>query len=358
MEHRNPPTVTVTPDPHVPGRVFISGARLSFAAGLNAARAGKPDPVTGNTPLPRYDCVLLVPEAAGEALQALWNAMRTAAVSRWRDRADVVMTELNAGARLAVRSGAAKASTPGFLGSYSIACGAKVENPPVLLDNYLNAAGTGPQELKRPQARLYSGCYVNAQLDFWPQDNQAGGKRVNADIKVVQFLTDGDPLGGGGAPADASAFASFASAPNPALTPGFGAPPQGAGFGAPPQGAGFGAPPQGAGFGAPPQGAGFGAPPQGAGFGAPPQGAGFGAPPQGAGFGAPPQGAGFGAPPQGAAPSFGAPPQGAGFGAPPQGAGFGAPPQGAAPSFGAPPQGAAPSFGAPPQGAGFGAPPF
>jgi hypothetical protein len=42
--------------------------------------------------------------------------------------------------------------------------------------------------------KVYSGCYVNVTLRLWVQNNQYG-KRVNAALRAVQFVRDGDPLG-------------------------------------------------------------------------------------------------------------------------------------------------------------------
>lgn len=42
----------------------------------------------------------------------------------------------------------------------------------------------------------YAGCYVNAIIDFWIQDNKYG-KRVNANLYGVQFVADGEPFGQG-----------------------------------------------------------------------------------------------------------------------------------------------------------------
>ena len=38
---------------------------------------------------------------------------------------------------------------------------------------------------------FYAGCYVNAIINFWVQDNNFG-KRVNANLMAVQFHRDGD----------------------------------------------------------------------------------------------------------------------------------------------------------------------
>lgn len=44
--------------------------------------------------------------------------------------------------------------------------------------------------------RIYAGCYVNAIIELWAQNNQYG-KRINANLLGVQFAKDGDPFGDG-----------------------------------------------------------------------------------------------------------------------------------------------------------------
>ena len=48
---------------------------------------------------------------------------------------------------------------------------------------------------------IYPGCYVNVSIDFWAQDNSYG-KRINAQLRGVQFVKDGERLGGSVAAAD------------------------------------------------------------------------------------------------------------------------------------------------------------
>lgn len=43
---------------------------------------------------------------------------------------------------------------------------------------------------------IYAGCYVNASVEIWIQDNNYG-KRVNANLHGVQFVRDGDTFGAG-----------------------------------------------------------------------------------------------------------------------------------------------------------------
>ncbi len=42
----------------------------------------------------------------------------------------------------------------------------------------------------------YSGCYVNASIELWAQDNTYG-KRINASLLAVQFFKNGEPFGDG-----------------------------------------------------------------------------------------------------------------------------------------------------------------
>jgi len=43
---------------------------------------------------------------------------------------------------------------------------------------------------------VYAGCYVNAIISFWIQNNKYG-KRVNANLYGIQFIKDGTPFGSG-----------------------------------------------------------------------------------------------------------------------------------------------------------------
>ncbi len=40
----------------------------------------------------------------------------------------------------------------------------------------------------------YSGCFVNATVTFWAQNNKYG-KRINANLRGVQFVRDGEAFG-------------------------------------------------------------------------------------------------------------------------------------------------------------------
>lgn len=64
---------------------------------------------------------------------------------------------------------------------------ARSKKPPVVVDR-------DKQTLLENDGRPYSGCYVNAIVRLWAQDNNYG-KRINASLRAVQFARDGDPFG-------------------------------------------------------------------------------------------------------------------------------------------------------------------
>lgn len=62
--------------------------------------------------------------------------------------------------------------------------------------------------LSEDDNRIYSGCYVNAIIELWAQNNQ-WGKRINANLMAVQFYKDGEPFGDGGVTASVDDFDAF-----------------------------------------------------------------------------------------------------------------------------------------------------
>lgn len=78
---------------------------------------------------------------------------------------------------------------------------------------------------------VYAGCYVNATIRLWVQNNN-WGKRVNAQLRAVQFVKDGASFGAG--PVDATQeFKALDDAPPKGDVPSNGRSRSGAGGGAP-----------------------------------------------------------------------------------------------------------------------------
>ena len=65
---------------------------------------------------------------------------------------------------------------------------------------------------------IYGGCYVNAAIRLWLQEN-THGRGVRCDLVAVQFSKDGDAFGGGGADVTGMFGAVAAPAAAPAAVP-------------------------------------------------------------------------------------------------------------------------------------------
>ena len=67
---------------------------------------------------------------------------------------------------------------------------------PIVLDTDKSPIYKANNEIYEGKAgRIYSGCYVNASIEFFGYDNT--GKGLSAQLRGVQFYKDGDSFGGG-----------------------------------------------------------------------------------------------------------------------------------------------------------------
>lgn len=89
------------------------------------------------------------------------------------------------GIKIAMGDGDDK-SYDGYAGMMYVACHNKVR--PTVVNRRREPVAEG-----EPGAP-YSGCYVNAKVTLWGQDNSYG-KRVNANLRSVQFVKDGAAFG-------------------------------------------------------------------------------------------------------------------------------------------------------------------
>lgn len=95
--------------------------------------------------------------------------------------------------KVALRDGDEKPDTDGY-GEEVMFISANSKNRVPVVDRDLTP-------LSEEEGKPYAGCYVNCTIRLWVQDNK-WGKRVNAALRAVQFLKDGEPFGE--KPADAT----------------------------------------------------------------------------------------------------------------------------------------------------------
>lgn len=178
-------------------KVMLKNVRLAFPT-LN-----KPEQFQG-TGAARYSATLLF-EKGSDTEAAVRAAMRAVAADKWGEaKADSAVKTLFAGNKTALGDGDTKEQYDGFAGMMFVGAHAKENAPPCLL----NGARV---ELPRDTGVIYPGCYCNVSVEFWAQDNQYG-KRINALLRGVQFVKDGDSFAAG-APASTDEFDIVEGAP-------------------------------------------------------------------------------------------------------------------------------------------------
>lgn len=127
------------------------------------------------------------------SVKELRAAFTAVAKEKWADKADSWLKQLEKGDKLALHDGDDKSAYEGFEGNMYVS--ARSQTRPQIRDRDKSA-------LTREDGKPYGGCYVNAIVDVWAQDNNYG-KRVNATLLGVQFVKDGDPFSGGSVADDA-----------------------------------------------------------------------------------------------------------------------------------------------------------
>lgn len=159
-------------------RVMLTGVRLAFPV------LEKAEQFQGQGER-RFSGTLLF-EPNSENHQRLIKAFRAAAAEKWGEaKADAAVKGLSGTGKTAMYDGDTKADKyDGFEGMMALSAHSKEGAPPTLLDGQKNV-------LPRNTGVIYAGCYVNASVEIWAQDNQFG-KRLNAQLRGLQFAKDGD----------------------------------------------------------------------------------------------------------------------------------------------------------------------
>lgn len=152
---------------------------------------------------PKYSATLILSKQdpqVKQIMQAMWEV----AQERWGQQAQQIWQVLTAQQRLALRDGAEKADKDGFDDSVVFFNASNTKRPGVY--------DRDRTPLTEQDPKPYAGCYVNAVVEFWAQDNQYG-RRINASLRGVQFVQDGEAFGGGAGPAEADDFPELEADP-------------------------------------------------------------------------------------------------------------------------------------------------
>lgn len=160
-------------------KVRLDNVRLAFSS-IFEARA-----FDENDKKPCYSASLILGKKH-PSLKSINDTIETVAKEKWEGKSADVLKQLRAADRICLRDGDSKPDSDGFPGNFFVAARNKAR--PFVCDR-------DKTPLTSADGKPYAGCYVNATIDIWAQQNSYG-KRINATLSGVQFLKDGDAFSG------------------------------------------------------------------------------------------------------------------------------------------------------------------
>ena len=125
---------------------------------------------------PAFSAAFLI-DPKDPQLEVLNKAIEAVAKEKWGAKSDAMLKTIRAADKTCLHSGDLKANYDGFEGMMYVS--ARNALRPLVVD--VNKA-----PLTAEDGKPYAGCYVNASVELWTQDNNYG-KRVNATLRGVQF---------------------------------------------------------------------------------------------------------------------------------------------------------------------------
>lgn len=148
-----------------------------------------------------FSASFLIPKANTALVGEIKAAMVKLATDKWADKGQAILGNLFRDDRLCLHDGDKK-EYDGYEDCFFIRANNGVR--PLVIDR-------GRNPITAADGKIYSGCYVNATVSLWIQDNK-WGKRINANLRGVQFFRDGEAFSGGEA-AQADEFEAIEQVP-------------------------------------------------------------------------------------------------------------------------------------------------
>lgn len=139
----------------------------------------------------KYQATLLIPKNTPLAKE-VEAAILEVATAAWKDKAKTALQSMRSNPnKFCFQDGDTK-SYDGFAGHMALS--ARNKKRPTLVDR-------DKKQLTEEDGKPYSGCYVNASVEIWAQDNK-WGKGIRASLRGIQFLKHGDAFSSGSIASD------------------------------------------------------------------------------------------------------------------------------------------------------------
>jgi len=166
-------------------KIQLNNVRLSFP------KLFKAEGFNGQTENAKFSAAFILDkEEHAEKIKEIKEGIKKAIAEKWPKKAPKLPAE-----KIFLKDGEMKEDDYDGYDSGMMFINASSKKRPVVVDKKLTP-------IAEDDDVIYAGCYVNATFQIWVQDNDYG-KRVNAQLRAVQFERDGEPFGA--APVEAEA---------------------------------------------------------------------------------------------------------------------------------------------------------
>ncbi|CAB3775389.1 DUF2815 family protein [Bacteriophage APSE-3] len=162
-------------------KIKLNNVRLAFP------ELFEPTQVSGQGAF-KYRGNFLIPKSRTDLIDEIKTGIKEVIKDKWgaKEVEKIYNSICHSNNRFCLRDGDSK-EYDGYTGNLYLSASNK--SRPLVIDR-----NTSP--LTAQDGRPYSGCYVNATVEFYGYDNN--GKGVSASLRGVQFFRDGDAFTGGG----------------------------------------------------------------------------------------------------------------------------------------------------------------
>lgn len=175
---------------------FITKARLSFPH-IISPQAAKNDPAKPGT----YGADLILSETSPDWI-AFMNHYATTIQEKFKDQAPIVMTLIQAKTKLRCFgngnekiNGKTGEIYSGYAGNMFISTKTSDYRQPQIINALGQKIDNANAMLYRDlTSKMYAGCYVNAVVKPWIQDNEHG-RAYRCELVALQFAADGEHFG-------------------------------------------------------------------------------------------------------------------------------------------------------------------
>lgn len=129
-------------------------------------------------------------DPASQYKAAIDGAIQAVAKDKWGAKAGAILPTLVGNSQKCCFVDGATKAYDGYAGNWALTATRPLEKGrPLILDQQ-------KQPLVAADGKPYAGCYVNASVEFWAQDNSYG-KGIRCTLLGVQFARDGDAFSAG-----------------------------------------------------------------------------------------------------------------------------------------------------------------